>query len=373
MISPVDPFVWVIITVFLVAGIVSLLVGYAGYFVQKRPFLVPLLVSVAGVADVVFAIVYAQLTVPGFPGHPVPSAAGRPWLAVVGVAALAYPLSVYFSGDREFHLMLEHAGQMAAKQRITEAEKGILRRHIDDLITQNGRQKEMFAELKGLILTNVRHELLTPATYILGIADMIIMGTFGSYSDGLREPLETVHTSTSRLTAVVDRMVTILRDPHKIQTDVAELARAAVGDKAIWINTRRGEGEVALTWEIPNSVPVVGDPAMLQMALVELLNNAIKFGSTAVHLEMRVAGCDVVVAVQDDGIGIEGQYMHRIFEPLYQVQMDSRRRYEGAGNGLAAVQKVANAHGGQVFLKYSQPGKGSTFVFLLPLAADGAG
>ena len=137
MTSPVDPFVWIIIVVFLVAGIVSLVVGYAAYFQQKRPYHVPLLVAIAGVVDVVFAVIYAQLTIPGFPGYPVASAAGRPYLAVIGVAALLYPLSVYFSGDREFRLMLEHAETLEAKRTATEYEKNILRRHIQEAEARN--------------------------------------------------------------------------------------------------------------------------------------------------------------------------------------------------------------------------------------------
>ncbi|MCB1719457.1 MAG: ATP-binding protein, partial [Candidatus Competibacteraceae bacterium] len=136
-------------------------------------------------------------------------------------------------------------------------------------------------------------------------------------------------------------------------------------------NTRRDPKDIIITSDIPENLPVIGDTEMLRTAVFELLNNAIKFGATAIHLAMFVEDGEVVTVVRDNGIGISRKFHRQIFEPLYQVRMDSQRPYEGAGMGLAVVASVASAHDGHAFV-VSRLGQGATFTFIVPANQSGA-
>lgn len=365
MISSPDVLLWLTLAAFFVASVVSVTVAGLSYFGQKRPWLVPALILAAGVIEAAIVVMYGRIVVPGFPGGPLPSARIRLPFLLAALALLLYPILYYIMNDREFKIMMEHAAQLKAKRTATEYEKGVLQRHLDRAIDQNMEQKRQFAELRSLIITNVRHELLTPATFVLGWVKMILDGTFGEPPDPLREPLLTVHSSTSRLAAVVDRMVTTLREPSFREADMADIGRGALADAGVWLNTRRQRDEVILAADIPDHLPMVGDPEMLHAALVELLNNAVKFGSSEVELRMFVQDGEIVTQVIDNGIGISRPFHRRIFEPLFQIQMHSKRQYEGAGNGLAAVERVAVVHDGKVFVD-SKLGNGAAFSFVIP-------
>ena len=369
MISPPDPTVFIIAFVFLLAGFVSWAVAVAAYFIQKRSIMAAALGAMGAIYGI-FAYRYAQLTLPGFPGYPIPSADGRPYFLAIGIAAVAYPILLYVSGGRELKMILAHSEQLAAKQRTVEFEKEILRHHISQAEARNAEQQQMFQEFKYLILTNVGHELRTPITFILGFVRMIIDGTFGQVEGtSLHEPMEQVHTSTRRLFAVIKRMLTAtLRDPDFAPTDIALIGQQALADRDIWLNTRRNPADVTLTSDIPDKLPIVGDQDMLRTAIVELLNNAIKFGATHIRLTISEEDGEAVVQVHDNGIDVARESHRDIFEPYCQVQMDSNRQYEGTGAGLAAVENVARKHRGHAFVQNppSQQ-KGAIFNFIIPV------
>ena len=372
MISQPDGLLWATIVLFFAAGVASIVLGGAGYFIQKRPFLVPLAVVIVGLVDIAFAVKYAQIVVPGFPGGPQPSGSIRPFMFAVSLVMLSVPFGFYITGDRELRAARKHAEELEAKRHVAEYAEEKLKRRLDEAYTQNAEQQQLFAQLKQLIITNVRHELQTPVAITLGYIDLIIRGTFGDViGTTLHEPLSTVHTSTRRMSAVVERMVNTWREPVLRPTDMAPIGRQLLTDPDIWLNTRRDPKDIIITSDIPENLPVIGDTEMLRTAVFELLNNAIKFGATAIHLAMFVEDGEVVTVVRDNGIGISRKFHRQIFEPLYQVRMDSQRPYEGAGMGLAVVASVASAHDGHAFV-VSRLGQGATFTFIVPANQSGA-
>ncbi len=351
---------------FMTAGIVSFVSAGAGHFVQKRPWPVPIFLVLLGVADIVFAILYGQLVVPGFPGGPIPSATGRPYFLLISISMVLMPLGYVWTGYRELALIRNHTEQLEAKRHVAEHEKQKLLERLDAAQEQNAQQRQQFFDLKQLIISNVSHELRTPMAIALGFVDMIMTGTYGQV-DGtpLHEPLMTVHTSTQRMVAVVERMVNTWREPAFTLTDLAEIGRQLLASNGIWLNTRRNPADVTITSDIPDHLFAVGDTEMLRTAVFELLNNAIKFGATEIHLSMFEEDSEIVTQVRDNGIGISRKYHRQVFEPLYQIQMGSTRKYEGAGMGLAAVESVAHAHDGHTYVQ-SRLGQGAIFYLIIP-------
>jgi PAS domain S-box-containing protein len=145
--------------------------------------------------------------------------------------------------------------------------------------------------------------------------------------------------------------------------DSQRLVDQVVGDLAAALEESGGRVEY-------NGLPVVrGDPTQVRQLFQNLMANAIKFhGARTPELSISATASDHrwTFAVRDNGIGIEPQYLERIFV-LFQ-RLHSRADYPGTGIGLAICKKIVERHGGQIWLE-SQPGQGTTFFFTLPGSA----
>lgn len=136
------------------------------------------------------------------------------------------------------------------------------------------------------------------------------------------------------------------------------------------------ERKLTLTNEVAGGLPpVMADRQELIMALTHLVDNATKFtpaGGRVMVKAQPVAAEDarmvVEIAVQDTGIGIPAELHAKIFERFYQGDSSLTRQFGGVGIGLAVVKQIIEAHGSHVLVE-SQPDKGSTFRFSLPVAA----
>jgi light-regulated signal transduction histidine kinase (bacteriophytochrome) len=113
---------------------------------------------------------------------------------------------------------------------------------------------------------------------------------------------------------------------------------------------------------------VLGDATQLAQLFQNLIGNGIKYRNKRrpeIRVDARLNGNEWVFSVQDNGIGIEPQYFERIFQ-MFQ-RLHTRKDYSGTGIGLAICRKIAERHGGKIWVE-SQPGQGSTFLFTIPQA-----
>jgi two-component system phosphate regulon sensor histidine kinase PhoR len=138
--------------------------------------------------------------------------------------------------------------------------------------------------------------------------------------------------------------------------------------------SKAGERKLSLHLDVAEGLPTVqADPQELAIALNHLVENALKFTPAGgeVTVGARKVGeagqAGVEIAVRDTGIGIAADQHARIFDRFYQVDSSLTRQYGGVGIGLAVVKQSIEAHGSQVQVE-SEPDKGSTFRFVLPLA-----
>jgi histidine kinase len=117
-------------------------------------------------------------------------------------------------------------------------------------------------------------------------------------------------------------------------------------------------------------IPVNVDPEKTTLALVNLLNNAIRFSPEKSEITLGAVsqGSQVLVWVQDKGIGISVDKLQKVFEEFYQVEPPNTRHYGGLGIGLTIAKGIIEAQGGKIWAESEGKGRGSTFKVLLPAA-----
>jgi signal transduction histidine kinase len=137
------------------------------------------------------------------------------------------------------------------------------------------------------------------------------------------------------------------------------------------LETVASEKNQSLTLGAPSSMPLVNvDRAYIEQVILNLVNNALKFSEegTMIQITLRREDPNVMVRVQDDGPGITKEEQVRIFTPYYRVEAD-RQRFPGLGLGLTVSKQLVEMHGGKMWVE-SEVGKGSTFIFTLPIAVQ---
>ncbi len=131
---------------------------------------------------------------------------------------------------------------------------------------------------------------------------------------------------------------------------------------------RIAKAQLTVTIQIPRELPpFIGDFTRLAQALHQLLDNACKFSPTGgeVTVTAQAMTDNLCIAVKDQGIGIPPEHQEHIFDRFYQVDGSSKRRYGGAGLGLAIAKEICEAHGGSITAENGQD-RGSVFTVHLP-------
>jgi two-component system phosphate regulon sensor histidine kinase PhoR len=218
---------------------------------------------------------------------------------------------------------------------------------------------------------NVSHELRTPLAAVKSVIETLA-GSAIDDREVAREFLDRANNETDRLIQIVEDQLELSRIesgevlPVRHPVDLLSVVRDAV-DR---LRPSADKVGLSLTFEAPASLPFVpGDARQLERAVINLVQNAIKFtpsgGSIGVRIDQLADG--LRVSVQDTGDGIEAKDLPRVFERFYKG--DHSRGSAGAGLGLAIVKHTIEAHGGRVAAE-STAGRGSTFSFVLPVVTD---
>jgi signal transduction histidine kinase len=246
-----------------------------------------------------------------------------------------------------------------------------------DEVQRGYTQLQVLDRMKSDFLNTVSHELRTPLAPILGYAEILLSGGMGQLPSGCRRGVEAIAESGKRLHAIVESLLVFLRlDQGGVALNREAVDLAALLHKVVEsFHVKADERKLRLSVEVGEALPpVLADPEELQTALTHLIDNAAKFtlagGQVTVGAKRRAEPDGkpwVEIAVQDTGIGIPRELHHKVFERFFQVDGSLTRRYGGVGIGLAVVKQIVEAHGSHIRLE-SEPDKGSTFRFGLPVA-----
>ncbi|MBI2395771.1 MAG: HAMP domain-containing histidine kinase [Deltaproteobacteria bacterium] len=236
-------------------------------------------------------------------------------------------------------------------------------------------QERRLAALRGEFVANVSHELKTPLALVRMFGELLMTGRVAS-EEKRRDYLSIIVRESERLTALIENVLDFARvERGKAAYDFAPADVPTVVGRAVDACRYRAETEgMRLEVDVQDGAgEAVVDERALQLAVINLVENAIKYasGTGAVRVEVAPDGGDrVAVRVIDHGSGIDPDDRERIFERFYRGKRAGERQVRGSGIGLSLVWHVVHAHGGEVFVQET-PGGGSTFVVRIPVAGPG--
>jgi PAS domain S-box-containing protein len=295
------------------------------------------------------------------------SARGRPIPTELHGTTLAPRLCQLLA--RDIGARLEAEAKLLALNDRLEEKVAARTREIEearDNLARAGRVKDEF-------LANMSHELRTPLNSVLGFADALLEGVFGTLDDQQQQILETMRDSGRHLLDLINDILDLSKiDAGRLEIDMRSICVNEVCQASLRMVRPMAFAKKLITWmrTDPRMPVVVADERRLKQMLVNLLTNAVKFTPNCgkVGIEAWTDDNMVYFSVMDTGIGISPLDLRRIFEPFTQIDSSLARRHEGTGLGLALVRKLAELHGGHIDVD-SEPGRGSRFSIVLPRLA----
>jgi PAS domain S-box-containing protein len=237
------------------------------------------------------------------------------------------------------------------------------RRRADEALREADRRKEEF-------LAVLSHELRNPLAPIQSALDLMSQ-TEMSRTERERE-LAVVVRQVRHLTRLVDDLLDVSRINRgriELQKEVVVLG-AAVSEVIEAIKPLIDQRKMTLRVALPDeTIRLDADTTRLEQIFLNLLTNAVKYTNTGGRIELTAArdGGDVVVRVQDNGIGISGAMLPRIFDLFVRGELRADAKQGGLGIGLSLVKTLVEKHGGTISAQSQGPGTGSVFVVRLPV------
>lgn len=233
--------------------------------------------------------------------------------------------------------------------------------------------RERQLRLKDELLSHVSHELRTPLACIHQFTTILLDGISGELSADQSGVLEIILKSANQLRTMIDDLL----ETARIEAGKVKVARScvvlqdAVREAMQMLRGTAAEKGIDLEREGHSELLVYADPRRVLQILLNLIGNALKFTPAGGHVEVKYGVAPgepgyALVTVEDDGCGISEPMQARVFERLYQEGGAIDQGHEGLGLGLAICKELVSSHKGKIWVE-SQPGKGSTFSFTLPI------
>jgi two-component system phosphate regulon sensor histidine kinase PhoR len=231
---------------------------------------------------------------------------------------------------------------------------------------------ERLERIRKDFVANVSHELRTPLTAIRGYAETLLEGALEDKENN-RRFLEIIKAHAIRLNNIASDLLTLsAMESGKVRPGPEPLAaRLAVESALRTVEAEARLRAVSLVCGTVEDAQIVGDRFQIEQALVNLLDNAVKFnrpGGEVLVEVTRPGNGTVSISIADNGIGIPHDDLPRIFERFYRVDKARSREVGGTGLGLSIVKHIVERLNGTVTVE-SQLGKGSTFTMLFPEAS----
>lgn len=240
---------------------------------------------------------------------------------------------------------------------------------LEDIFLKAEKDIEATNWTKNGLIMNMSHELRTPLNSVIGFSDLLLEGAFGSLNTRQSKYVGNILISGKNLLEIINNLLDISkleageRSLHYEDVDIASL----IGEVRMSLLSLASNKKISMEVKVDASIENIrADRIKLRQILYNLMNNAIKF--TPEKGRVTVSACKnegtLEIKVSDSGIGVPKEDYEKIFMPF--IQADSSTGYGGAGLGLYIAKNFIELHGGKIWVE-SEVGKGSIFIFTLPL------
>lgn len=225
--------------------------------------------------------------------------------------------------------------------------------------------------LRTALLASVSHELRTPLTSIKGLASTLTQPDIEWDRNTEKEFLKIIDRESDTLTHIVNDLM----EMSQIEAGIMRMVKGQTSISAIIGQLRERLSELtkdhALEIRVPDNLPPIhADEIRVGEVITNLVANATAYSEegSRIVLEAHSSGSEVIVSVQDEGVGIAADHIDKVFDRFYRLESGVSRRRGGTGLGLSISKSIIEEHGGEIWVE-SKLGQGSKFSFSLPTAA----
>ncbi|MFQ5543815.1 MAG: ATP-binding protein [Nitrospiria bacterium] len=223
-------------------------------------------------------------------------------------------------------------------------------------------------------VANVSHELKTPLTSIQGFSETLLNPSVTDPNER-KEFLKIIHNHASRLGAIIEDLLSLSKiEKESTQKEIAltdEWIKPTLESAMELCQTKADQRNTRFRLRCPDDIRARINRPLFEQAMVNLFDNAIKYGKVGgeIQIEVETTPSAVCISVADQGVGISKEHLPRLFERFYRVDKARSRTMGGTGLGLSIVKHIALAHQGSVDVQ-STIGKGSQFSFTIPISSS---
>ena len=255
------------------------------------------------------------------------------------------------------------------KMQVEALQNGIVETHraYDTIKKQNKKIKEN-EKLQNEFIANISHDLRSPLNSIIGFSEALSNKIFGDLTEKQSEYIEDIRLSGIRLLGMINEVLDIAKiNSHTIKLNLSQVDLNLAIDEVCNILTPALNKKHITIEKHAEQITFVADYIKIQQILFNLIGNAIKFShpNGKIVIFTQSTDIDILIKIQDFGIGIDKKFHKKIFNKFYQVENPMSKTETSTGLGLTIAKEFIKLHNGKIKLK-SESNKGSTFTIIIP-------